>query len=188
MNRSEQLNELFTALSKAQGEMPFAERSCYNDHFKYYYADITDLAKAARPSLAKYGLSVIQNPIYINGEAFLETVITHSSGQFWLGHMLLNPTKIDIQAMGSFMSNAKRYAYSAITGVMAKGEDDDGEAASKQPAVETLTPDQIYKLELEIKKEPKLRQHLISAYKVYDIKQIPRTAFVGLMKKLQDDE
>jgi hypothetical protein len=44
--------------------------------------------------------------------------------------MTVNPPKQDIQSLGSYLTYLRRYTYSAIVGVVASEEDDDGEAAT----------------------------------------------------------
>src|SRR5258706_10071175 len=59
--RSEDINELATALAKAQGEYTIAGLNRQNPYFKSKYADLASVVNAARPALTKYGLSVVQN-------------------------------------------------------------------------------------------------------------------------------
>lgn len=47
MNQSEQINELATALSKAQGEMQAAIKDKVNPFYKSYYADLGSVWDAA---------------------------------------------------------------------------------------------------------------------------------------------
>src|ERR1700687_2313136 len=124
--RSEQVNELYTALAKAQGEMNVAGKNSENPYFKSRYADFCDIVKASRPALTRNGLSVIQQ-ILVNddGSNVLYTILTHSSGQFIESAMRILPQKLDIQSIGSYIAYLKRYCYAALIGVVVSDEDDD---------------------------------------------------------------
>ncbi|MHB0764695.1 ERF family protein [Stutzerimonas sp. NM35] len=58
MNKSEQINELATALAKAQGELENASKSSSNPHFKSKYADLAEILNTVRPVFANHGLHV----------------------------------------------------------------------------------------------------------------------------------
>jgi hypothetical protein len=85
---------------------------------------------AAKKILSENGLSVTQLPSSNSEQVIVTTMLMHSSGQ-WISDILtLKPTKTDPQGMGSAITYARRYAYSAIIG-MSTEEDDDGNSASK---------------------------------------------------------
>ena len=128
--QSEQMNELATALSKAQGEMQAASKDVENTYFKSKYADLGNVWMACRAPLSKNGLSVIQTTRIENNALILITTLMHSSGQWMSGHYPINPIKNDPQGMGSAVSYARRYALSAIVGAyQAADDDDDGEGS-----------------------------------------------------------
>ncbi len=129
-NKSEQLNELFSALAKAQGEMDTAKMSSLNPFFKNKYASFLDIVKASRPYLSKHGLCISQQILVDDhGNSYLQTLMGHSSGQFIESRIRINPGKTDIQSFGSYLSYLKRYSYASIVGVIADDlEDDDAES------------------------------------------------------------
>lgn len=128
-SESQSLDKLYAALSKAQLEMLPAKTSCNNPFFKSKYADLASIVKASRKALGVNGLAVIQR-IIRNGSAgmTLLTRLCHASGQWIESSMTVNPPKQDIQSLGSYLTYLRRYTYSAIVGVVASEEDDDGEA------------------------------------------------------------
>jgi hypothetical protein len=63
--KSTEISELFSALSKAQAEMPIIGETASNSFFKSKYAKFADIIKATRPCLTKNGLAIIQR-IYTN--------------------------------------------------------------------------------------------------------------------------
>ena len=85
MTRSEQINELATALALAQGEIAHAKKESENPHFKHRYADLASIWDACRVALTKRGLSIVQSPRLISGGDLwlveVETTLLHQSGQ-----------------------------------------------------------------------------------------------------------
>lgn len=126
--QSESINDLSTALSKAQGEIIHAKKSEDNPFFKSKYADLASCIDAAKSPFANNGLSVTQITDCEDGKVTLITQLNHASGQWIRGYYPVNPTKTDPQGVGSAMTYARRYAFCAITGVAS--EDDDGNKGS----------------------------------------------------------
>lgn len=125
--QSAELDQLFEALSKAQGEMQGAVKDSSNPFFKSQYADLTSVWEACRNPLIQNGLTISQVLQSVSGQTFLVSILGHSSGQ-WLKSMIpVNPAKADIQALGSAITYCRRYALAALVGVCP--EDDDGEKA-----------------------------------------------------------
>lgn len=130
MNQTENINELVSALSKAQSKMKPATFNRINPHFKNRYADFTSCMDACRIPLSDNGLSIMQYCETINDKLTLVTMLAHVSGQWIKSHFPLNPIKMDSQSIGSAMTYAKRYSLSAMLGIVSdEEEDDDGEAA-----------------------------------------------------------
>ncbi len=196
-NRSEQLNELFSALAKAQAEMAVAELSSSNPFFKSKYADFTTIVKASRPSLTKNGLCVIQQILPNEGFGTLHTVLGHSSGQFIESQVEIKPIKADVQSVGSYITYLKRYSYAALVGLTTGEEDDDGEAAvqrGKSPApeapkpveVEYITTEQYAMLCDDLEGQYELKQSIIDALTIDDLKKIPKSKFNSVRKFIHD--
>lgn len=130
MNRSESIKELATALAKAQAEMAGAKKDADNPHFKSKYADLASVWEAARPSLTKFGLSVVQFTVPTEAnEVVVETTVFHSSGEWMSGTISIPVGKNDAHGYGSALTYARRYALAAAVGIAP--EDDDGNAATK---------------------------------------------------------
>lgn len=135
---SEQINELCTALAKAQAEMTGAKKDSANPFFKSSYADLASVRDACLGALNKHGLSVTQWPRLVSaGDGAwiveVETLLTHQSGQFMRDTLAVPVTKADAQAVGSAITYARRYALGAVAGVAP--EEDDGEGAVGRPHV-----------------------------------------------------
>ncbi len=129
MYQSDNINEIATALSKAQSEFKPALKDSSNPFFKSKYADFTSIVKACQEPLSHNGISFTQSPQKIDGEWVLLTKLLHSSGQFLTSAMPIIVSKSDIQSFGSAITYARRYALAAIAGVTTD-DDDDGEAAT----------------------------------------------------------
>ena len=132
--KSDSINELATALSKAQGQMTGAIKDSTNPFFKATYADLASVWEACRKPLSDNGLSVVQTiePIESTEPGILVTWLLHSSGQYITSSVSVKavPNKgnaIGPQEIGSALTYMRRYALAAIVGIAP--EDDDGEAA-----------------------------------------------------------
>lgn len=144
---SEQLDQLFTALSKVQAEMSSAIKDNYNPFHKSKYADLTAVWNACREPLTKNGFCVTQSIMRVEGENSLVTFLGHSSGQWMKSIAPINTEKKDPQSFGIAVTYQRRYALSAIVGVCV--DDDDGESAmQREPAKVVDVP--ISELQLSI--------------------------------------
>jgi predicted aconitase len=146
--QSNELNELFGALAKAQAEIKGAVKDSANPFFKSRYSDLTSVMEACKEALSKNELAVIQSHIVIDGANFLLTTLGHSSGQFIKSICPLIMAKNDAQSFGAATTYMRRFALAAIVGVCP--EDDDGEkeriAAEKQAKEPKPTPEQVAEL------------------------------------------
>jgi hypothetical protein len=127
--QSEQINELATALAKAQGEIENAKKNANNPFYQSKYADLAQVIDAIKEHLANNGLSYVQYTKIDGTNTILVTQLNHSSGQWLYGEYIIDPVKKDPQGMGSAMSYARRYCLSAMIGLAQ--EDDDGVQASE---------------------------------------------------------
>ena len=140
MRTSEQINELATALNKAQAELEAAPMNATNPFLKNSYADLGSIIETVRPALAAHGLSFVQ---MVGAETMFEdrahkeslvlnTRLMHTSGQWLEETMPLNVPESErgksaMQVMGSVITYARRYALAAMLGVHAE-QDTDGNA------------------------------------------------------------
>ena len=137
MNSSEQINELATALAKAQGEITGAIRDSTNPHFRSKYADLSSVWEAIRLPFSRHGLSVVQGLASAEGGVSCETRLLHTSGQ-WIASTLTIPAdKLNAHGYGSACTYARRFGLQAMAGIAPI--DDDGNAAVAAAPV-TATP------------------------------------------------
>ncbi len=124
MKTSEQVADIYAAFAKAQGEFTVARKDSDNPFFKSTYADFQSVVEAARPALAKHGLSFSQAATYLDGIWILTTRVSHSSGQWFESTYPLNPVKNDPQGFASAQTYGKRHSLQALLGIVASDDDD----------------------------------------------------------------
>jgi len=125
------INELATALSKAQASIEGASKDATNPHFKSKYSDLSSCWAACRKALSDNGLAVIQIPRTEGNQVTVNTILTHSSGQFISGELsVMNQNqKNQAQGIGSCITYLRRYALCSFVGI--SPEEDDGQAAGQ---------------------------------------------------------
>ena len=138
MSQSENIELLASALVKAQGEFPTIKKTKNakiptknGGSYEYDYADLGDIREAVVPVLTQYGLAVTQAPTINGDNPTLTTTLLHESGQWKESEMLLHIEKTDAQGQGSAITYARRYAMSAILGIVTES-DDDGVGATRK--------------------------------------------------------
>ncbi len=128
METSPEINEIATALHKAQGHMGAAKKDSVNPFFKSKYSDLSSVMQAISLPFYDNGLSFTQAAEAKDGIVSVTTRIMHISGQ-WIQSITDLPTaKRDAQAYGSALTYAKRYGLQALCGV--PSDDDDGQSAT----------------------------------------------------------
>lgn len=95
--------------------------------FSYRYATLPHIWTTIRDELAKNELTVVQSPTGGVGGMigdFLTTTIYHSSGEWISDSMRLVITREDPQGMGAAITYARRYALSAMLGLVTDSDTD----------------------------------------------------------------
>lgn len=142
--KSEQINEIATALAKAQGQIAPAKKDGKNPHLGNSYATLDSIIATVRKPLSDNGLSFSQM-LQTNEAGFtLETWLLHSSGQFMMSELPVsamsgNRGVNEMQALGSTLTYLKRYALAAMLGV-GVGDDDDGNTADNVKPAKKQAP------------------------------------------------
>lgn len=141
MERSEQIDQLATALAKFQGELEQPKmnstvkvRTRSGSEYSFKYADLAECKQAAKKPLSENGLAVTQ---LIEEDYSILTMLVHSSGQWISSRVKMPVTEQGAQAIGSALTYAKRYAFCAILGIVADDDEDgnlsQGNTPSKMP-------------------------------------------------------
>lgn len=127
MDRSDNIDQLATALAVAQGQIQDASKGAENPYFKSKYADLSAVRSVIREPLATNGLSIVQLPRTVDGGAIVTTILMHTSGQFISNDLFMPAGKADPHGLGSAITYARRYSIMSMLALAA--EDDDGNAA-----------------------------------------------------------
>lgn len=138
MKTSEQINEIATALAKAQGEVANPVFNKTNPHFRSKYADLSSVLNVVRPALSKNNISIMQMTNIEEAGVVLYTRLTHTSGQ-WIESVYPVTASGKHQEIAAALTYAKRLSLSAIVGVAGE-EDDDGNAANDLPVATKAAP------------------------------------------------
>lgn len=129
------VGKLYAALVKAKKSFTAIEKTKSADtgKYQYDYADLAAVIAASDPGLSDAGLSLLQVPTVVNGVVMIATTIVHESGEWLSVEPLGMPVadRNDPQKIGSAMSYGRRYARTAILGMAAVEEDDDGKRAGE---------------------------------------------------------
>jgi hypothetical protein len=137
------MSELAKALAKFQKTLPSIskdERADAGRRGSYTYAGLDTVAAKVLPALAAVGLSYTATTGYTDDQKFcLQYSLLHESGESRDGVFPI-PVINDAQAMGSWLTYARRYCLLCVTGVHPGGEDDDGAAARGIVTAATPTP------------------------------------------------
>lgn len=205
-SRSTEINELATALAKAQGEMKIAGLNAQNPFFKSSYADLAEIVKASRPALTKNSLAVIQQIIpNEDGQNILHTILTHATGQWIESRMRILPAKTDVQSLASYITYLRRYSYAAIVGVVSSDEDDDAEIAvsdernktakgtaistrynPKEKSFETISKEQLEELEYELAQYPEIAEEILERLRLQSLADLPKNMFLRSIERIRE--
>lgn len=137
MNRSTEINELATALAKAQAEIKFAPKDNTakvntrdGKEYTYKYSTLADVWETCRGPLSKNGLAVVQTVVTDGATAKITTLLAHSSGQLIEETLAMTARDGSPQAIGSAITYGRRYGLAAMVGIASAEEDDDGAEAT----------------------------------------------------------
>lgn len=130
MKTSENVNELATALVKAQASYGSVTKDATNPHFKSKYATLANIFDAVIPSLTANGLALVQGTRHDGPMIHVITRLIHTSGQWIETEVSITPMKPDAQAVGSAITYGRRYGM-ALVGICAEDDDDGNEAVGR---------------------------------------------------------
>ena len=128
--QSENVTELAKALLNVQRTVQPATKDAENPFTKSWYASLNSVMDACRDALIENGIWLCQYPVPVEqpNTLGLVTKLTHAESGQWQSSLAVVPLpKADPQGMGSAITYARRYALTAMLGMVT--EDDDGEGA-----------------------------------------------------------
>jgi hypothetical protein len=140
-NMSAEINELATALSKAQSELESVGKG--ETGYGYNYASLPATIQLVKPVLAKNSLAITQlvgnNS---NGQPSVTTILMHSSGQFIKSVASMELVEMKscnvAQRAGAVYSYIRRYALQGILNISSEDNDASSNGLSK-PTKTTTT-------------------------------------------------
>lgn len=130
IDHSENITELAKALLSVQKQMLPACKDATNPFTKSRYATLNSVMESCRNALLDNDIWLCQYPVPIEHQNSLGlmTKLTHVKSGQWQSSLTVVPLpKADPQGMGSAITYARRYALTAMLGMVT--EDDDGESA-----------------------------------------------------------
>lgn len=205
---SHEVDQLYTALAKAQGEYKPITYNRDNPFFKSQYADLDTIINSVRAALAKNGLALMQQiRIKDDGGTILHTKITHSSGQWEESRNRIVPPKNDVQSYGSILTYLKRYAAMSLLGITVAHDlsDDDGEVAMvevrkdqaggvklntkyhpKEQSPETITKEQLEELNYELGEYPDICEQILDGFNLQALADMPKSKFMRSITRIRE--
>jgi ERF superfamily len=144
IERSDRIDQLMTALARAQAKMQNPTHDKWNPHFKAHYTSLAGVRDAVMPCLAAEGIALTQIPSAEDKIVLITTGLWHTSGQYLCSTLRFPVTRPGDQGFGATIAYMRRYALMAICNVAGDEDDDGGPVRDKEgehrPAVPTLTP------------------------------------------------
>ena len=128
--QSENITDLAKALLNVQRTVHPIIKDAENPFTKSWYASLNSVMDACRGALIENGIWLCQYPVPVDqpNAIGLVTKLTHAESGQWQSSLAVVPLpKADPQGMGSAITYARRYALTAMLGMVT--EDDDGEGA-----------------------------------------------------------
>lgn len=124
---STELDQLASALAKAQGEMPVVkfDKQVSFQNVQFEYASLSNILEVSKPILAKHQLSLLQFPSTQDGYVQVETLLLHASGQKIVSQISAKISKPDDpKQLGSWITYLRRYSLSAVLGISSESDED----------------------------------------------------------------
>ena len=128
--QSENITDLAKVLLNVQRTVQPVTKDAENPFTKSWYASLNSVMDACRDALIENGIWLCQYPVPVEqpNSLGLVTKLTHAESGQWQSSLAVVPLpKADPQGMGSAITYARRYALTAMLGMVT--EDDDGEGA-----------------------------------------------------------
>lgn len=197
------MKQISAAIVKAQKAFGPALKTSSNPAFKSRYTDLSACVEAVIDALNENGIALLQPTHECESGVLVETLFVHESGEtLSAGKLHVPAAKQDPQGYGSALTYARRYSLMAACGIAP--EDDDGNAASKQPpqrqqpkqpakpapaatasGPELLTPEEVANITALADEVAKPVKDICAAYKVSSLNFIPRTAYPNIVARLE---
>ena len=196
--------DIASALAAAQGEFKIARMSKTNPHFNKRYESLEDVMGASRVAMAKNGLSV-SFPIFTSadGVTILACIIRHISGQSIESSVRTVSPSNEPLSWQSNINFLKRQLFASLAGIVASGEDDDGEnwaeryreqeeqttaikVKPKMTSAVPITREQLEMIQVALDGDAELAGEIMSDYHILALADLPREVFIKSMNRIQE--
>ncbi len=210
MTHSEQINEIATALAKAQGEMHNPGTHAINPFGKYTYAQANDFLDTIRAPLSKYGIAFIKDVERDNYGKTLYIMLLHSSGQWIKCFMPLendvqpNKQQTQDQAWGSHLTYRKKSLISLVFGIHGDKDNDGEEEREDEERVqnkhdapklgnapilrdnyERVSSDNIKNIMFEIGEHTDIAEKILKQFNIQKMSDIPKDQYLKTIDKIR---
>jgi hypothetical protein len=130
------------AYHAAQLEMPAIQRDAINPHLKNKYASLASIIPTVLDVAGRHGLSVLQLPAQLDGALAVRTTLIHAATGDTYSEVAPCPTagKDTGHAAGSGLTYMRRYAITALFGLVTEADDDANGASAPSEASQTPPP------------------------------------------------
>lgn len=176
---------IYMAICKMQSALTAVEKKRTGYNFKY--SDLSDIWDVIRGPLTDNGLSLIQLVNTEESQTYIITRLYHVSGECIESRTLMEFTSRKFQEVGSAITYYRRYALSAMLGVVSD-EDVDSKSQSKQQEIyqkkepPKLTPEQVNQINVLLNGYDDIREQIANILPGNDISTISQSQFGGLLK------
>jgi len=190
---------IYSALCKAQSEFITIEKRRQGYNFKY--ADLADIWDMIRVPLTSNGLSLVQLIDSEDGSNYVITRLYHTSGDVISSRTLIEFTAKKFQEVGTAHTYYRRYALSAMLGIVSDEDVDDKlekqeEIYKKQVVVSNtysnkllISQEQIRYIEELIKPHPDIKSRLLTSFgALHNIQLIDYDKIMTTVHKLIKDK
>jgi hypothetical protein len=180
-------SNIYTALAAAQSEFGQVTKGATNPAFKSKYANLSDVASVAIPTLNKHGVAVLH---YLVGESLsaMRTEFVHGASDTRVHcDIPLLVDRQNMQGMKSATTYAKRIGLESLSGIAP--EDDDGNAASsappKQAAPQFVSDGEWMEITSLIEATGTDAAKFCAAFGIKSVKALPASAFSKAKAQLE---
>lgn len=184
--QSEDISSLLVALMRGHQECGVVIPKDKKGH-KGTYAALPQILSFIHTMGSKHGLILHQSPRILEGNAAIETILSHpASGQWISGISLLTPSENPVsmdQALGGSSTYHRRYDAMAICGLFAEDDpsDNDGDTETTPSKSSYISEKQLWLLNQRINKRTELEKIILTRLKITKLSDIPYREFNAVL-------
>lgn len=205
---SQMVDQLATAMSKAQGEYLPLFFNKTNPYERWEFNDLEAIIAAVRPALEKNGIFFTQLPIVEeSGATIVYTRLIHSSGQWIECRSRVIPSKNNQHEFDSVLAFQKRSSAYSILGIAGKNDRVDDDAEKDMNTVRTtsdkgldinlkydttdasydrISRDELSELEYELSEFPDMVKQILSRERIDTLADLPKSRYRDTLNKTHE--